>query len=109
MSKCNCWISQNISYRCGNYDGKEWSLNGIYGDPVWDQKERTWEALRSLQGRMDEPWLVLGDFNDILFHHEKEGGRPRTQRQLQAFSDAIMDCNLTDMGYEGDIFTWQRN
>ena len=27
---------------------------------------------------------------------------------MQAFSDALVDCNLFDMGYEGDMFTWQR-
>lgn len=55
-------------------DGKEWRLTGIYGEPVWEQKDRTWEALRSLHVRMNIPWIVLGDFNEILFHHEKEGG-----------------------------------
>ena len=52
--------------------------------------------------------MVLGDFNEILFHHEKEGGRPREQRHLQAFSDALADCALSDMGYVGDKFTWPR-
>lgn len=57
---------------------------------------------------MSLPWLVLGDFNEILFHHEKEGGRTRPQGHLQAFHDALMDCGLEDVGYEGDLFTWRR-
>jgi hypothetical protein len=27
---------------------------------------------------------------------------------MQAFRDAIADCNLTDLGYVGDEFTWHR-
>ena len=87
-------------------DGREWRLTGIYGEPRWEEMEKTWVALRTLHGRMHKPWLALGDFNEILFHHE-EGGRPRAQCFLQAFSEALNDCSLSDVGYNGDIFTWQ--
>jgi hypothetical protein len=54
------------------------------------------------------PWLAIGDFNEILYHHEKEGGRSRAQVHLQAFQDALTDCELADIGFSGDEFTWQR-
>lgn len=38
----------------------------------------------------------MGDFNEILYHHEK------------AFHEVLDDCELTDIGYTGDSFTWQR-
>jgi len=44
----------------------------------------------------------------ILYHHEKEGGRVRSQAQLQASHDVLMDCELADIGFLGDVFTWQR-
>jgi hypothetical protein len=50
----------------------------------------------------------LGDFNEILFNFEKEGSWPRPQSYMQSFHDALADCGLSDMGYEGDKFTWQR-
>jgi hypothetical protein len=43
----------------------------IYGEPCWAHKDKSWEALRSLHGRMDKPWIILGYFNKILSHHEK--------------------------------------
>jgi hypothetical protein len=58
-------------------DGDEWRLIGVYGEPSWDHKDQTWGALCSLHGSSSLPWLALGDFNEILFHHEKEGGRAR--------------------------------
>ncbi|XP_021309167.1 uncharacterized protein LOC110432706 [Sorghum bicolor] len=88
-------------------EGEEWHLTGIYGDPY--HKEQTWEALRELKDSMSTlPWLTMGDLNEIWYHHEKEGGRARSQRQLQDFQDALDDCGLSDMGYSGDIFTWHR-
>ena len=53
----------------------EWHLTGVYGEPRWDHKDKTWMAMRGLKGMMEKPWLALGDFNEILFSHEKEGGR----------------------------------
>jgi len=35
-------------------------------------------------------------------------GGERPQRFMQAFHDALIDCELSDMGYIGDKFTWQR-
>jgi hypothetical protein len=53
-------------------------------------------------------WLALGDFNEILFNYEKEGGRPRSQQAMQGFHDALRHCDLEDMGYVGKLFTWRR-
>lgn len=89
-------------------DGQDWRFTGIYGEPTWEYKHKTWAALHALHQRMTGPWLVAGDFNEILYNHEKEGGRPRGQRQMQDFHEALSNCHLSDMGYEGDIFTWQR-
>ena len=52
--------------------------------------------------------VIIGDLNEIKFLHEKEGGNPRPQQYMVAFQQAIDDCNLHDMGFVGDIFTWRR-
>jgi hypothetical protein len=36
--------------------------------------KETWRILRTLNNLYKKPWLCLGDFNEILFGHEKEGG-----------------------------------
>ena len=85
-----------------------WRFTGIYGEPEWNQKGRTWDAIRSIRGDLTAPWLLMGDFNEILYNSEKEGGRPRTQRQLQAFHDVLSECELNYMEFTGDLYTWQR-
>lgn len=54
------------------------------------------------------PWVILGDFNEILSADEKEGGNPRPYQMMQAFQDCLADCDLDDMGFEGDRYTWRR-
>jgi hypothetical protein len=87
---------------------KIWRLTGIYGEPRWQDKFRTWEKIRELNQNNTLPWLIIGDFNEILFSHEKEGGNARPQGCMVAFRDALMDCGLEDLGFTGDIFTWKR-
>ncbi|XP_073357794.1 uncharacterized protein [Aegilops tauschii subsp. strangulata] len=89
-------------------DGQMWRLMGIYGEPSWEHKDRTYRHLRDLHAQSSLPWAVIGDFNEILYSSEKDGGAPRHQMRLQAFQDALSDCSLEDIGYEGDRFTWFR-
>lgn len=51
-------------------------------------------------------WLVGGDFNEILFESEKQGGRPRPIVQLQGFRNALQDCQLQDLQQMDGEFTW---
>lgn len=90
----------------GNNGG--WRFTGFYGEPSGERKHLTWEYVRQLHAMMDMPWLMAGDFNEILHSHEKEGGVVRPQRCMQAFSDALADCGLDDLGYVGDKFSWRR-
>jgi hypothetical protein len=85
-----------------------WRLTGIYGEPKWEDKFKTWDKLRELSVSQNLPWIVIGDFNEILFSHEKEGGNPRPLSCMQAFQDALTDCELEDLGYSGNNFTWKR-
>jgi hypothetical protein len=89
----------------GNY---VWRFIEFYGEPKWQDRHMSWDKLRELNGQHNLPWLVLGDFNEILFSHEKEGGNPRPQHMMQAFRDSLDDCGLVDLGYSGELFPWKR-
>ena len=90
-------------------DGQTWRFTGIYGEPDWNHKDRTWTDLRNLFSSSNlEPWLLIGDFNVILYDSEKEGGNPRPPRFMQDFRYALIDYRLEDMQYTGDKFTWRR-
>jgi hypothetical protein len=87
---------------------KTWRFTGIYGEPRWEDKYKTWDRIRELKNNSSLPWIILGDFNEILFSHEKDGGNPRPQGYMQAFRDTLSDCALEDIGFSGDQFTWKR-
>lgn len=67
-----------------------WRLTGFYGYPRKADKNRSWALIRSLCDESSLPWVILGDFNELLHAKEKEGGRIRGERQMQGFRDASL-------------------
>ncbi|XP_073121193.1 uncharacterized protein [Henckelia pumila] len=86
-----------------------WRFTGFYGHPNVSLRESSWELLKrlaSLQEFSHFPWLVGGDFNEILFDYEKLGGSSKTSSQICRFRDTVNECNLSDLLCKGDVFTW---
>ncbi|KAF7824053.1 hypothetical protein G2W53_022197 [Senna tora] len=84
----------------------KWRLTGVHGFPEEQSKHQTWDLLRLLASNSDLPWLCYGDFNEIMFASEKQGGTAKSDRSMQAFRDACNHCGFTDMGFKGYPFTW---
>lgn len=51
---------------------------------------------------------MIGDFNDMMFMHEKEGNRVQPRGLLEGFKETIQDCELMDLDFVGSKFTWDR-
>jgi exonuclease III len=100
--------ANSIDLRIKETSGAGWRFTGFYGEPSGDRKHLSWDYMRELHAMVDLPWIMVGDFNEISHIHEKEGGAARPLRSMQAFSNALNDCGLDDLGYTGDLFTWRR-
>ncbi|XP_052485155.1 uncharacterized protein LOC128040446 [Gossypium raimondii] len=89
-------------------EGVIWRFTGFYGSPYSYDREESWNLLRQLKNQGDDPWLVCGDFNEILYNFEKKGGLLREERRMETFRKALEDCRLVDLGFSGRRFTWER-
>lgn len=78
----------------------------FYGNPRVQLRENSWNLLRKLRDVCREPWIVFGDFNEVLYSWEMNGGMKRNQLQMRQFRDVILDCELRDMGCKGDQFSF---
>ncbi|KAK9749853.1 hypothetical protein RND81_02G155300 [Saponaria officinalis] len=90
----------------GLFGEHKWRLKGFCGWADSEQNHLSWQLLRDIQEFSSLPWLVAGDFNQILFGEEKKRGVPRSQRKMEEFREALDDCGLKDIGCEGQPFTW---
>ena len=83
-----------------------WHLTGFYGNPKTERRSESRAKLKFLKNSSSLPWLVIGDFNEIIGLSEKEGGRIRPKRQMELFLEVINFCALRDLGYVELKFTW---
>lgn len=51
-------------------------------------------------------WLLCGDFNEVLFAHEKKGGNPSDFSSIHGFREVLDKYNLRDVCFTGYPFTW---
>ncbi|KAH1131803.1 hypothetical protein J1N35_003181 [Gossypium stocksii] len=93
-------------------DGKEidvkWRFTRFYGSPYAQDRDDSWAVLKNLYNEEDIPWFIHGDFNEIMYSFEKKGGLPRDERRMEKFLNAIEECQLNDVGFTGNWFTWER-
>ena len=89
----------------GGVDGW-WHLIGFYGNPETSRHCESWSSLKSLSNYSQLPWLVIGDFNELVALSEKEGGASRPTSQMERFKEVIDVCRLKDLGFIGPQFTW---
>ncbi|XP_062080470.1 uncharacterized protein LOC133785236 [Humulus lupulus] len=75
----------------------------IYGFNEEDGRRGLWRDLQELS-RLDS-WIVMGDFNDILSKEERIGARVRFKNSVD-FSNCVEACQLEDIKYSGNYFTW---
>jgi exonuclease III len=62
-----------------------WLLFAIYASPRRSKRRILWENLKIIASLHNLPWIMLGDFNDILSCEEKwRGNRPSNSR-IQEF------------------------
>ena len=61
-----------------------------------------WENGRTIE----IPWLCMGDFNDILYEYENEGGKMRAAKKIKGFRQMVENCKLIDLQFKGQKFTW---
>ncbi|KAL6586078.1 hypothetical protein OROMI_002722 [Orobanche minor] len=95
---------------CANISNHIWIFNDsdsqvVYGRNTKIQRRDLWDDLLSVH-QTQIPWMVGGDFNIILQPKEKKGGACPIQLDMEEFSDCLLNCNLSDVGFAGTPFTW---
>lgn len=83
----------------------EWAFKEVYGNPEIENQREFWNLLRSLKLRSSISWLIFCNFNELLSHSEKMGGRERLERKLEDFRNVLSDYELKVPGISGQPFT----
>lgn len=98
-----------IDFEVQNEQVGRWRFTGFYGCPERSRRTESWEILLNLAAKSELPWCVISDFNDLMFAAEKRGGRRHPYNLLTGFAETIYACNLVDLGFVGERFTWEKS
>lgn len=61
----------------------DWNLIACYGTPYRGGKTRVLAKLNRASWRpWEEPWLLVGDLNEVINDSENRGGVPRWKKKL---------------------------
>lgn len=81
-------------------------LTFVYGFNDPRQRLSLWNELEAFDDFNNRPWMIMRDFNSILYSDEKVGGAAVTSSQMVDFQNCIQAYCLFDLHYSGCLFTW---
>lgn len=77
----------------------------VYGNPTFQHRTNLWDKIISLHSNRNIPWCCIGDFNEMLSIHDKDGLRPIHQNRVDIFRDFLDKAGLMDFELKGYKFT----
>lgn len=78
----------------------------IYGLNKIVERRPLWDNLKHVGSTISEPWVLLGDFNNVLSQEDKKGGLEVKNYETRDFVDCVGHLDLTDMRSLGCFYTW---
>ncbi|XP_050379671.1 uncharacterized protein LOC126797023 [Argentina anserina] len=88
---------QSISVKISWNGSHTWLLMGIYASPYNTSRSGLWTSLDDLIKKHNLPWILVGDFNELLSFSDKIGGSQHYK--FGGFQDWVVRKDLIDMGY----------
>jgi hypothetical protein len=86
--------------RDGDYHAS-WCATFVYGEPRAQNRQVMWELLKRIKPVSSVPWLLIGDFNEVMWSFEHFSARRRPEKQMMEFRDILSHCEVHDIGFCG--------
>ena len=65
-----------------------------------------WANLSKIAKLHNQPWLMLGGFNEVLNSEDKFGENQINLNRALEFKACLDNCSFLDLGFAGPKFTW---
>nr|XP_023927086.1 uncharacterized protein LOC112038505 [Quercus suber] len=97
---------QEIHVSVSSPSKPHWLLSAVYGSPRFAERCLLWDNLNSVAESHSMPWVIAGDFNEVLMGDDKFGGRPVNLSRALRFQECLDNCRMIDIGFSGPRYTW---
>ncbi|XP_074304878.1 uncharacterized protein LOC141639720 [Silene latifolia] len=85
--------------------GIVWWLSMVYGFNRVNERLSLWNSLSIMNTLVNGPWVVIGDFNNVLALNERLGSEV-TNYEIRDFQKCVAECGLVDVPAQAAYFTW---
>ena len=82
-----------------NSDSSLFVLTAVYASPQFNKRKRMWQHLEDFVATINRPWVLLGDFNDMLSKDERFEGLLINPSRIRAFRNCLDNCGLMYLGF----------
>ena len=83
-------------------------ISGVYGPAQSCQKDIFWGHLRNLNSVIDNPWCIIGDFNELEHPDDKHGGAMLSPSRLIRLPGFLHSCHGVSVPVVGRSYTWKK-
>lgn len=71
-----------------------------------DQCKHSCDLMKCLKDLSSILWCCMWNFNEIISYGDKVGGSERHRQTMVDFRECLYGCELRDLPFVGDKFTW---
>lgn len=96
---------QTITAKVTEASNKQWYFTAVYASPSYHIRADLWEYLDDFHSQCLLPWMLVGDFNELISDADKSGGRAVLEGGN--FARWVDRNHMIHMGYVGADFTWR--
>lgn len=80
---------------------EDFAIYFVYGPTRWQDKILFWHQLSQLVSQGPSSGICLGNFNDLLFAHDKRGGKPFRSSSSRGLRSFMESYGAVDLGFVG--------
>lgn len=85
--------------------GKSFEASFVYGMHSTTDRRPLWTSLGNIGSLLFDPWIVLGDFNCVLYPTDRTSGIASSY-DIKEFSDCCIQLGLENLNTSGAFHTW---
>ncbi|KAJ9535485.1 hypothetical protein OSB04_un001384 [Centaurea solstitialis] len=90
-------------------DPQPFYVSVVYGANDLTLRRQLWSGIRKQKVLIgSQAWIIMGDFNAMLFPHDGYGGSSRRDRSMEEFALCADDVEIMDIRYSGIQYTWRQ-
>lgn len=78
-------------------------LTCFYGNPAPHLRYQSWQLLQRIGSQRNQPWLCMGDFNELIFNREREDRLVKSDKQMADFGNTLDTIQLHDLGVKKQL------